>query len=93
MANKITNSVRHAFEEMLKSPSGYAKFKRIMAATKRPESYLAYFKEAMDRCYGRATQTVEMDVNDVTDRPTKLELDAALRSINSHSEGKELEKK
>ena len=70
MAGRIPDAVKHRFQEILESPSGFAKFKRVMAATKKEEAYLQYFKECMDRKYGKAPQFLDMDVNDVTDRPT-----------------------
>lgn len=66
-----TNKIKHDFEEILKSPTGVAKFKRIMAATRKEETYLAYFKECFDRAFGKAAQFVDLDVNDNNpDRPT-----------------------
>lgn len=86
-----TDAMRHKFKEILESDSGVAKFKRIMAALEDPDTYLAYFKEAADRGFGRSIQSVEMDVNDSSQRPTREQLDAALRSLNGHSEGNGME--
>ena len=57
--SKPTNASRFKFAEILEGPSGYAKFLKIMARTTKEETYLAYFKEAMDRAFGRAKQTLE----------------------------------
>lgn len=85
MRGRISDKVKHHFEEILNSPSGFAKFKRIMAAVKKEETYLQYFREAMDRKFGKAPQFLEMELNDVSDRPTVDELNVALRSLNGHS--------
>lgn len=92
-SGRLPNSIKHKFEEIIHSPSGLAKFKRIMAATKKDDTYLAYFKEAMDRSHGKAAQFLEMDLNDVTGRPTTEELNAALRSLEDHKNGNGVEAK
>lgn len=81
-----TNAVKHKFQEILDGPSGIAKFKRIMAATTKDETYLAYFKECIDRAHGKPLQVNE-NFNHEDDRPTTAELDAAIGSVNGHSKG------
>jgi hypothetical protein len=67
MANgRVPDSVRHRFREMLESPSGYAKFKRIMAATKKEDIYLRYFMEAMDRVFGKSEQFGSIELSGIS---------------------------
>lgn len=82
-----TNSLKHKFDEILESESGIPKFKRMMAATTKAETYIHYFRECLDRSsVGKAIQVNE-NFNHDDDRPTTTELDAALRSLNGHSTG------
>jgi hypothetical protein len=83
-----TNRVKHLFDEILDSPSGIQKFKKIMAATTKEETYLSYFKECVDRSsVGKSVQVNENFNHDETERPSKEQLDAALRSIDAHKNG------
>lgn len=67
---RVSDAVKHRFEEILESPSGYQKFKRIMAATKKEDTYLSYFKECMDRKFGKSQQFVDLTNSDDPDRPS-----------------------
>lgn len=82
-----TNALKHKFERILEESHAYEKFKRILANAKKDETFLHAFELCHDRAFGKAPQFVDMDVNDVSQRPTNEELDAALRSLNGHSEG------
>lgn len=86
MAGRIPNRVHQVFEEILNSPTGYLKFKRIMAATKDPKHYLAYFQECMDRKFGKSPQFLELDVNE-SPRPTREQLEAVLKRLGSNQGG------
>lgn len=58
MAGRPKDSARHKFDMILQSPTGVAKFKRIMSALEDPEIYLEYFKEAANRAWGKSAQAL-----------------------------------
>lgn len=61
--------LRHRFKELLESPSGFPKFKRIMARLEKEDVYLRYFQESLDRAIGKAEQAIELTIDD-SSRPT-----------------------
>lgn len=84
---RLPDAVKHRFEEILFSPSGFAKFKRMMAATTKEDAFLKYFQECMDRKYGKAADIMDIDINDTTARPTTEQLNEALRCLKNNSDG------
>lgn len=85
------DALKHRFERILEETNAYEKFKQILSKTRKEEVFLRAFDVCHDRAFGKAPQFVDMELNDVTNRPTNDELDAALRSLNGHSEGTGME--
>lgn len=81
------DELKHKFKRILEESNAYEKFKQILIKAKKEDVFLKAFDMCHDRAFGKAQQFVDMDVNDVTGRPTKEELNDALRSLNGHSTG------
>lgn len=87
-----TDAVKHRFARILEESNAYEKFKQILIKTKKEDVFIKAFDLCHDRAFGKAPQSIEMELNDVTDRPSTEELDIALRSLNGDSKGTGLEK-
>jgi len=87
-----TDAIKHKFARILEESHAYERFKKILAQTKKDDVFLKAFDLCHDRAFGKPLQSVDMDVNDVSDRPTREELDAALRSVEAHPNGNGVEK-
>ncbi len=79
--------VKHRFQRILEETNADSRFKKILVQTKDEDRWLKAYEWCYDRAYGKPPQSVEMELNDVTERPSADELDAALRSLNGHSKG------
>lgn len=62
-----------------------------MLANGSDENFKWAYELAYERAYGKAQQHVEMELNDLTNRPTAEQLDAALRSLRDNPEGAALD--
>jgi hypothetical protein len=83
-----SDATRHKFQEILKQANAYERFRGILCAKRtKDETFLKAFELAHERAFGKSPQYLEMDVNDVTNRPTAEQLSIALRSLNGDSEG------
>lgn len=87
-----TDTLKHRFQRILEESNSYEKFKQILIKTKKDEVFLKAFEFCHDRAYGKAQQFMDMEVNDVSSRPSQQELDDALRSIVDNSEGNSVAK-
>lgn len=87
-----SDALKHRFARILEESNSYQRFKNLLIKTKSDETFLRAFAECHDRAFGKAPQFTEMELTDVTDRPTKDELDVAVRSLNGHQEGNGVEK-
>lgn len=87
---RIPDAIKAKFQRMIEESKGDTRFKKILA-TGSDENFKWAYEFAYERAYGKAPQFTEIDINDVTDRPTKEQLDAALRSLGNHSEGNGVE--
>ena len=81
-----TDELKHRFARILEEANAYEKFKQILIKTKKEDVFLKAFDVCHDRAFGKAPQFVDMDLNDVTSRPTVEQLNEALRSLNGYSE-------
>lgn len=90
-----TDALKHRFKRILEEANAYEKFKSIMVNSKNPETFIRTFEIAHDRAYGKAPQFVEMDVANVTPRPSIDELleakALAEKSLGYHSNGDNVE--
>lgn len=82
-----TDALKHKFQRILEEAKSYEKFKHILKNNNKPDVFLKAFEMAHDRAYGKALQAIDMEMNDVTARPTAEDLNAALRSLNGDSKG------
>ena len=87
-----TDALKHRFKQILESSNAYRRYTQILAKTGKDDVFLKAFEMAHDRAYGKAQQFLDMELNDVSGRPTKEELDEALRSASDHPSGNGLEK-
>lgn len=87
---RIPDSIKHKFQRIIEESKGDARFKKILAMGKDDNFKWAY-EFAYERAYGKAPQALDLELNDVTGRPTTEELTAALASLNGHSKGDTLE--
>lgn len=87
----IPDSVRHKFRRILEDSKGDERFKKMLA-TGTDENFRWAYQLAYERAYGKPLQNVDMEVNDVTNRPSAEQLDAALRSLGDHPSGNGVEK-
>ena len=84
---RIPDSIKHRFARILEESNSYEKFKQILIKTKKEDVFIKAFELCHDRAFGKAQQFVDMELNDVTNRPSKEALDEAIRSLNGHSAG------
>jgi len=88
-----TDALKHRFQKILESSNAYERLQQIMAQTEKEEVFLKALEICHDRAYGKAPQFMEMDLNDVTARPTIDDLNAALASVESNQNGNGVEAK
>lgn len=81
------DSVKHRYRRILEESGAYERFHKILKQTPKEENFLKAFELAEDRASGRPLQSIDMEMNDVTNRPTAETLNEALRSLNGDSEG------
>lgn len=82
-----TDASRHLFQKILQESKAHDKFRGILLKTQNEKIFLEAYQVALDRGFGKALQSVEMDLNDVTNRPTADQLNDALRSFGDHTQG------
>lgn len=87
-----TDVLKHRFQAILEESGADRKFREILRNTKKEDVFLKAYDVAYDRAWGKPLQSVDMDLNDVTNRPTAEQLNVALGSLNGHSEGTGLDK-
>lgn len=88
---RIPDAMKSKFQRMIEESKGDARFKKILA-TGSDENFKWAYEFAYERAYGKAPQSVDMNVNDTTPRPTAEELDLALRSLRDSQNGNGVEK-
>jgi hypothetical protein len=81
------DKVRLRFEKILSESGADVRFREILRNTKDEATFLKAYDMAHDRAFGKAAQYVEMDLNDITGRPTREELEEAIRSLRDNPEG------
>ena len=86
------DALRMRFQKILEESGADVKFREILRNTQKEDVFLKAYDVAYDRAWGKPLQSVEMDLNDVTNRPTAEELNAAIRGLNGHSEGTSVDK-
>lgn len=86
------DALKHRFERILEEANAYEKFKQLLIKGKE-ETFLKAFELCHDRAYGKAPQFLDVDLNDVSNRPTAEELNAAIRSVSGDTEGTRVETK
>ena len=86
------DSVRHRYRRILEESGAYQRFQQILKKTKNEQNFIKAFELAEDRASGKALQSMDVEMNDVSNRPTADALNAALRSVNGNSAGVELDK-
>ena len=64
--------VVHRFRSILESPSGFKKFKKMIAAVRDPDSYLRYFQEIVDRGYGKTITELRTVGDDGKHSPSQI---------------------
>ena len=84
---RVPDYVKHKFERIIKDSNADKKFMHILKNTRKEEVFLKAYEMCNERAFGKAPQFTELELNDVTERPNREELDAALRSLNGHPEG------
>lgn len=82
----IPDSVRHKFQRIIETSKADERFRKIMANGK-DDNFMWAYEFAYERAYGKAPQSIDVRSEDVTPRPQRERLDAALRSVNGHSAG------
>ena len=82
-----TDAMRHRFQRILEQSKADEKFRSILSKVENKDTFLKAYDMALDRAYGKAPQFTEIEMNDVTARPTAEELNEALRSLNGDSKG------
>jgi hypothetical protein len=87
-----TDALKHKFQRILEEANAYERFKQLMLKGK-DETFIKAFELSHDRAYGKAPQFVDMEVNDVTQRPTAEDLNAAYESVRNHQNGVSVEGK
>lgn len=87
-----TDAIKHRFQRILEESNAYEKFKNILIQTKKQDVFLKAFDMCHDRAFGKSPQFVDMELNDVTNRPSQDELNAALESVRDHQNGNGVEK-
>lgn len=88
-----TDAVKHRFQRILEDSGSYEKFKYILRNTKKEDVFIKAFDLCHDRAFGKATQFIDMDLNDVSNRPTNEELQSAIELLRNLGKGDGLEKK
>jgi hypothetical protein len=88
---RIPDNVKHRFREALETSKGHARFKKMLAQG-TDENFKWAYELAHEYGYGKAPQYSEIELNDVTNRPDAETLNAAIRSLENHSNGNGLEK-
>jgi len=81
------DAVKARYQRILEESGAYERFHKILKQTEKDENFLKAFEMAEDRASGRAQQSIDMRMEDVTERPTAEQLDAALRSVADNSNG------
>ena len=87
----IPDSIRHKFKRIIEDSKGDERFKKMLAMGS-DENFRWAYQLAYERAYGKAPQHIDMELNDVTGRPSREELEAAIRSIKDNPEGTGLDK-
>ena len=77
---RIPDSIKHKFQRIIEESKGDARFKQFLV-NGNDENYKWAYAFAYERAYGKAPQNIDMEFNDVTNRPTREELEQAQRTI------------
>jgi len=77
---------------MLSESKGHERFKKMLANGKDDNFKWAY-EIALEYGHGKPSQTIDMELNDVTKRPRADEVEAAIRAFEHSSNGKSMDQR
>lgn len=81
---RIPDSIKMKFRNMLEESKGHERFKKMLA-TGNDDNFKWAYEISLEYGHGKAPQSLDVEVNDVTGRPSQEQLDAALRSTEYYS--------